>query len=822
MPPPSSMREDPRGPAMAVLTDRRLLLRIVACADGTPGLLRGMRSAECSPVVSAVRAGSIRALEMLHAWHRGAAEDARLGALQDASVRVAMAEAVACGQVEAAAWLLRRFATRAMGPALWRAAFSQSPCSVAMLELLRAHFPDARVGWLDVRDAVARQWLARHGARFSFSRDVVRAAIDKGNEGLVSVLLAQNRVPDHSAALAKAVERSQWGIFFLLADSGQAIPSVHALDAALAARAATRNLVVVQTVCDRLSLPCAPVKAIRAAIERGALEMVEFFFAKYRAAFSAQEMDRAASAGQIEVLEFLWRQGIRSAAAIEGAAANGHLAVVRFLDERGASADTDAALDNALQNHRREVAAYLLPKASRPCRRERCIELLRLGFEDEWRHAVRGSANDDDDDGDDGAHLADAMRWAGSEGHLAVIRFITTDLARPDVGAHALEGAATLGSAAWMAVVYETTKQPPTLSVFQSAVKTAGAFASWLPEKDERLQVLQLLCAWCDDATREEALQHASKLGDHAIVEAMEAGTRPSRAESRRVASDAEDWMLAQPASAVVRRREAYNRKVLGQPPGNADQWGIGLDTRPKRAIAQGDLDGLKRLHTLVREHQWLGDDPDLSFEDVTVVAIASGCIPILAWVLSAVCPSQPEEENLLEYAVYYGQKDVAEWLLDTYPTSCRLPLAGDRFRVSSDSDCSQAILEWLDTVVAQDSYLKQFLTWSGIVDDLIVRGDATLLSYVNERHPDRHPDVFDSIEDPLLVAAHCGHVSVVRMLLGLPAARDLDAAAVQDAASAAAREDHFDALQCLVERNRDVDFSYAALEAAQLCTAHR
>ncbi|KAJ0412803.1 hypothetical protein ATCC90586_002433 [Pythium insidiosum] len=152
--------------------------------------------------------------------------------------------------------------------------------------------------------------------------------------------------------------------------------------------------------------------------------------------------------------------------------------------------------------------------------------------------------------------------------------------------------------------------------------------------------------------------------------------------------------------------------------------------TLPKLAIAQGDLAYLKKLHALVLSDPRLAEEPEMSFEDVTVAAIASGNIDIINWILTAVYPSQADEENLLEYAVYYGQTNVAKRLLATYPKSCQLPLAGDRFRLCSDGYCSQEILDWLDTVVTHDAHLQQYLSWPGIVDDIVAQGNADLLVF--------------------------------------------------------------------------------------------
>ncbi|KAJ0390459.1 hypothetical protein ATCC90586_010904 [Pythium insidiosum] len=201
---------------------------------------------------------------------------------------------------------------------------------------------------------------------------------------------------------------------------------------------------------------------------------------------------------------------------------------------------------------------------------------------------------------------------------------------------------------------------------------------------------------------------------------------------------EADDWVIEETVSAIVKKRDEFNLDLRGRPYGtpapftakSVDKWSIGHQTWPKRAIERGDLAYLKKLHALVLSDPRLAEEPEMSFEDVTVAAIASGNIDIVNWILTAVYPSQADEENLLEYAVYYGQTNVAKRLLATYPKSCQLPLAGDRFRLCSDGYCSQEILDWLDTVVTHDAHLQQHLSWPGIVDDIVAQGDADLLVF--------------------------------------------------------------------------------------------
>ncbi|KAJ0410344.1 hypothetical protein P43SY_002676 [Pythium insidiosum] len=651
-------KQDARGPAAAVLTNRRLLRQIVACMDGMPWLIYQLRSStyDSMPLARVVREGSIRALEMLHEWTGSA--DMRLTSWEDATVRDAALEAVKSGKAEVAAWVLERFATPSLGPSLWRAAFSQSPGSAAVLDVLLKYFPNADVGHIRLRDTVASQWLVERGLPLAFTPYSIRAAIKLGDEQLIRVLAERGIIQDYGAAFATAIASSKWSVFFLLKEKYSEIRMMDDLDSALACAVEKHNTVVVQTVCQ-LSFPSPPVKAIHTAIDRGFLEIVKFFFSSYRAAFSSDQIDRAAGSGQLEVFKFLRQQDIGecSPAAIQTAASNGYLEVVRFLYEQGLNAGVDVALDNALMEQHKDVAAYLLPKCPAGCKPERGKDLLQMGFVAEWKELGRRSPYKD-------AELADAMRWAGSDGKLPIIRFIVDDLGRPDLGAYALEGAATLGSVAWVTALYEMTKQAPTLPALKNAIMAAGSYVSWLPKKEERLEVMRLLYAWCDDATREEAVKYAKSISYDAIVEAVKTQASSSVQGTGSTRCNCE-------------KREEFNLKAQGLPYETADKWGIGHQTRPKLAIAQGDLAYLKKLHALVLSDPRYAEEPEMSFEDVTVAAIASGNTDIVDWILMTVYPSQADEENLLEYAVYYGQTNVAKRLLATYPKSCQLPLAG-------------------------------------------------------------------------------------------------------------------------------------------------
>ncbi|KAJ0412806.1 hypothetical protein ATCC90586_002436 [Pythium insidiosum] len=376
---PASKQEE-RGPAAAVLTNRRLLRQIVACMDGMPWLIYQLRSStyDSMPLARVVREGSIRALEMLHEWTGSA--DMRLTSWEDATVRDAALEAVKSGKAEVAAWVLERFATPSLGPSLWRAAFSQSPGSAAVLDVLLKYFPNADVGHIRLRDTVASQWLVERGLPLAFTPYSIRAAIKLGDEQLIRVLADRGIIQDYGAAFATAIASSKWSVFFLLKEKYSEIRMMDDLDSALACAVEKRNTVVVQTVCQ-LSFPSPPVKAIHTAIDRGFLEIVKFFLSSYRAAFSSDQIDRAAGSGQLEVaafssdqidraagsgqlevFKFLRQQDIGecSPAAIQTAASNGHLEVVRFLYEQGLNAGVDVALDNALMKQHKDVAAFRL------------------------------------------------------------------------------------------------------------------------------------------------------------------------------------------------------------------------------------------------------------------------------------------------------------------------------------------------------------------------------------------------------------------------------------------------------------------------------
>ncbi|GLD95324.1 hypothetical protein PINS_up003968 [Pythium insidiosum] len=816
------LQADDRGAVMTVLTNRRLLLQITARMDGMPGLVYQMRTSKADdmPVRRAVESGSIRALEMLHEWSGSSYSVRRF----ERGIRDALDEAIKCGNVDIVRWMLQRFATPSIGPALWRDALGQTPCNVAVLETLYAFFPNVRVRDARVHDIAAIQWLLDHDIDCKVSSRIVREAVEGGTDAFVQRLIERDLIQDYSPVLVAAAAASKWSIFFQLSERCTKIHQPNGVLAALDQAVIDRNFAVVQTLCQ-LKLQSPPTKAIDLAITNGFLEIVRFFFAKYKKAFSVNEVERAAASGQLEVLKFLLAKddSTCAASALYSAASSGHLDVVRFLVERGIDANIDTALSNAVQSQRKEVVAYLLPLSLQGCDRRQWSTLLKLGFVTEWKELVSRFPPSDL-----GLELTNAMRTAARDGWLSVIRFIHCELARHDLAVYAMEEAATVGHAGWITAVYNLTRQAPTLLTLKNAVMAASSYASWMTPKQERVEALSRLVRWCVCAvTRDEVLKHATQHYHAEITEVIEASmvTRTDAPTSVGTLGlldklgNVEDWVVEALLAPNVQQRLKLQAPAASfgaareEEPKNVDKWNIGVQTLPKQAIERGDLATLQQLYRAMLNDPSLSGAPELSFEDVAFAAIASGNLSIIQWILSTLFPSLAEEENLLEHAVFHGQHEVAHWLGSRYPQSRQLPLQGDRFCLRPDGDCTPAILEWLDRVAAPDSHLQQFLSWTGIVDDIVVLGDVVLLQYVIKHHP----EALESIDDPLLVAAHFGHVKILSVLLHLPAAADVDTAAIQDAASTATQRNHTHVLECLLERYPSVDYSDIALEAAHL-----
>ncbi|GLD93022.1 hypothetical protein PINS_up001614 [Pythium insidiosum] len=539
---------------------------------------------------------------------------------------------------------------------------------------------------------------------------------ERGADALAQRLIERDLFQDYSSALAEAAAASKWSLFFQLRERCIKIRQQKDVLAVLDRAVIDHNFAVVQTLCQ-LKFRSPPSNVIDRAIRSGFVEIVQFFYAKYKNGFRACAVDQAAASGQLEVLKFLLAQDnfTCTATALSSAAAKGHVDVVRFLVERGIDADVGTALDNALHSEHKEVVAYLLPLNPQGCERQRWKTLLQLVFVAEWKQLVSRFVESDLE-----RELADAMQVAGSHCLLSVIRFIHCDLARPDLARYAMEEAATLGDSGWITAVYNLTRQAPTLLALKNAVTAVSSFESWLPPTQERLEALSRLAHWSDCAAdRDEALKHAPPYYHAELAQVIEASVTTSTDAPTAASTlglldklgNVEDWVV----EAVMAPRVMHRLKVLApavlfgvpeqEEPESVDKWGIGGMTLPKQAIERGDLATLQQLYRVLLNDASLSAVPVLSFEDVTFAAIASGNVSIIQWVLSTVFPSQVEEDNLLEHAVFHGQHEVANWLLSTYPQSCQLPLLGDRFRLRPDGISTPAILEWLDRAAVCDPH---------------------------------------------------------------------------------------------------------------------
>ncbi|GLD96414.1 hypothetical protein PINS_up005097 [Pythium insidiosum] len=777
-----------------------------------PGLVYRMRAGTYNMSVScAITSGSIRALEMLHERNGGAYGFRSF----KANIRCFFLSR----NVEVVRWMLQRFATPHIGPVLWRDVLSQTPCEVALLETLYEFFPNVRVRDVKVNDIAIIQWLLEHGIDFEVSNHLLREAAERGADALAQRRIEGDQIQDYSPGLVAAVAASKWSIYFQLSEHYTKLRQHNQVLTVLAGAEVDRDHSLVQTL-RQLLLQTAPNSADGGAIIDGLVETVRFLNNKNQ--FSANVVDEAAASGQVEVLKFLLAQDVFTCTetGLYSAASNGHVNVVRFLVERGIDANIDTALDIALHTQQKEVVAYLLPLTPQGCDRARWSTLLKLGFVTEWKDLVSRFPPSDLE-----LELAEAMRVAGSHGLLSVIRFIHCELARPDLAVNAMEEAATVGHAGWITAVYNLTRQAPTLLTLKNAVMAASSYASWMPPKQERLEALSRLVRWCDcAATRDEVLKHATQHCHAEVAQVIEASMATGSDAQIAVGTiglldklgNVEDWVV----EAIMAPGTKHRLKLQGpsawfkhkeEEPENLDRWRVGVQSLPTQAIERGDLATLQQLYRAMLNDPSLSEVLGLRFTYVISWAIASGNVSIVQWVLSTVFPKYAQKENILEHAISSGHIEVANWLLSTYPQSCQLRMHS-RFRLCPYGGCTPAILEWLDRVAAHDSHLQKFLSWTGIVDDIVVQGDVALLQYVIKHHP----EALESIDNLLLVAASHGHTKILGVLFELPAAGDVDTATVHNAAREATRRHHADVLQCLLDRYPRVDYSCIASEAAR------
>ncbi|KAJ0412050.1 hypothetical protein ATCC90586_004596 [Pythium insidiosum] len=179
--------------------------------------------------------------------------------------------------------------------------------------------------------------------------------------------------------------------------------------------------------------------ALDLAATNGHLEMVRYLHETRSEGGSVAAMDGAARHGHLHVVEFLHahRDEGCTTAAMDQAAANGHLAVVRFLHEQRQEGCTTAAMNLAAKHGHLDVVRFLHERRDEGCTTSAMDDAASAGHLAvvQFLHAHR----------DEGCTVA-AMNQAAIHGHLAVVEFLHRHR-QEGATERAMDGAAAQGHA---------------------------------------------------------------------------------------------------------------------------------------------------------------------------------------------------------------------------------------------------------------------------------------------------------------------------------------------------------------------------------------
>ncbi|ETL99880.1 hypothetical protein L917_03348 [Phytophthora nicotianae] len=230
-----------------------------------------------------------------------------------------------------------------------------------------------------------------------------------------------------------------------------------------------KKLEIVQWVAD--NYPRSTLRDVKAEdLSRAEVPVLRFLKERGLATSGFEDprlVDLVATMGKMETLRFLLEEDRRlqrcTADAMDGAAANGHLEIVRYLHERRTEGCTVAAMDGAARNGFMEVVQFLHTQRTEGCTVAALDGAARNGHLDmvKFLHDNRteGCSTAAMDDAAAGGFLeiihflhehrnegctTKAMNGAARSGHLEVVQFLHDDRTE-GCTTDAMDGAALLG-----------------------------------------------------------------------------------------------------------------------------------------------------------------------------------------------------------------------------------------------------------------------------------------------------------------------------------------------------------------------------------------
>ncbi|KAJ0390467.1 hypothetical protein ATCC90586_010426 [Pythium insidiosum] len=261
---------------------------------GLPGLLKHP-PINGGDLQAIARSGSIRALEMMIDWSAGG----RRRCYSD-TVRRLIFLSITEGKFDSLRWLLERFRTPSLSSRIWRAVLEAPASPPAALEAVWAFYPLTNLQEVKVANIGLLHWLLAKGIAFRIALGSLNDAVRRGDIEFVRQCLEYRKIDDCGAMLYNALESAQWEIYALLMESkAPMIDCKYLFDYHFPTLVQYHNLAAIKFACH-WALPSAPLEAIQAAVRRGYMPFVEYFFSRFKDAFDAAMVSLAAGSGRLE------------------------------------------------------------------------------------------------------------------------------------------------------------------------------------------------------------------------------------------------------------------------------------------------------------------------------------------------------------------------------------------------------------------------------------------------------------------------------------------------------------------------------------------
>ncbi|TMW69238.1 hypothetical protein Poli38472_001394 [Pythium oligandrum] len=609
--------------ALRVLSNEALLPTITAFQDGVSSALASfwklhrdsdeqkmLENKELLPLL-VVQRGDLRLLRLTR---RVLAKGTKGPAV---SYSKAMEQAVKSGRLDMLEWMPTSGCACFPRAKLWLAAFEVFDGDFTVLELLRAHLPNR----LD--DAAARgdmemlKYLHEHHASVKCTVGAYLWAWSERQFDVFTYLLDTQTAPVciFNAARAGGVEVLKLaylkgkidtydddGFLPLAARTGN-LETVRFLYENIGLRCSTDVMVVAATrgyldivqyvhdVCGGGSKVAYPEwqfeDATDSAASYGHLDVVRFLHENRTDGCTTNAMDYAARLGYFDVVKYLHTnrtEGCTTAAM--DCAASQSLELVKFLHEHRTEGCTASAMDNAARSKKTEIVRFLYKNRTEGCSRVGLPYLLLYGEIEIWKD-MRRRIDAEDDDG-----IEMAMEEAGRQFNLIAIRFLSEEMGRSDLMPLAMKDAAS-----W-------TRDPHRLQVLYQMDPKCCRFDSvkeaiYKCHTEEDIASVEYLVQVCCDASREDAIQYATKKNKEMfwdrksirlLIKALEEWAPtdvPTLEDSmwKMVPSPVPDWLII----ASFRQATGLNKLLK-----NPESW-----PWPIHAVVNGDFHYLQRLYTL-------------------------------------------------------------------------------------------------------------------------------------------------------------------------------------------------------------------------------